>query len=76
MSLTMKSSVGGLMDQLTIHADMDTSTNVTFTDHQPILSLSPVKRNPPEMEKPPAVTTSVTLPPPATHSGVSQVSLT
>lgn len=41
MTLSMKSSVGGIMDQLTIRADMDTSTNVTFSDHQPILSLSP-----------------------------------
>ena len=74
MSLTVKSTGAGLMDQLTIQADMDTSTNVTFTDHQPILSLSPVKRNQLEMEKPPAATTttSATLPPPATHSGVSQ----
>jgi hypothetical protein len=78
MSLSIKS--GNIMDQLTIHADMDTSTNVTYSGDQPILSLSPVKRisaSLPEIDKrpeTPATTSSMvcSLPPPPTHSGVSQ----
>ena len=78
MSLSIKP--GGIMDQLTIHADMDTSTNVTFSGDHPILSLSPVKQSSeslPEIDKrpetPPTTSSMVcSLPPPPTHSGVSQ----